>query len=199
MLVAAAACHMSSCHVMMSSDAYHHLTAGRTSWPACPSARLRTCPPAHLPTCAPAPMMVFHDLQVWYSSAWSKPTLATFRAAVTVLLATCMSQQSSPVHPSADALAAADVLKLLRHWQLKQVPLASARKGWQHGAAHSLTWITNFNRKIDRLALCELALTGELPALGPSDTGSVVMFAVPAEFGERAFDECFLQVCTSLM
>jgi hypothetical protein len=107
-----------------------------------------------------------------------------------------MQQQDLPLlHPSADALSTAEVRKLLQQWQVKHVPLASARKGWQNSVKYTLTWITNFKRMADRLALCEMALTGELPGIGPSDTGSVVMFAVPAEFGERAFDECFLQVC----
>jgi hypothetical protein len=104
------------------------------------------------------------------------------------------SSSSKPAHTSADALAAPDVLELLRHWQVKHVPLAAARHAWLRNADNSFVHICNFSRKADRLALTEVALTGELRALGPGDCGSVVMFAVPDKFGERAFDECFLQV-----
>lgn len=101
---------------------------------------------------------------------------------------------SRPAHPSADALAAPDVLELLRHWQVKHVTLAAARRAWLDNADNAFVHICNFTRKADRLAMTEVALTGELRALGPGDCGSVVMFAVPGKFGERAFDECFLQV-----
>jgi hypothetical protein len=139
-------------------------------------------------------------LQVWYSSAWSNSTLEAFRRAVTDLLTTANSlsklapQRRSDAHPSADALTAPDVLELLRHWQVKNVTLAAARSAWLDNADNAFGHIANFKRKADRLALSELALTGELRALGAGDTGSVVMFAVPANFGERAFDESFLQV-----
>lgn len=101
---------------------------------------------------------------------------------------------SRSAHLSADALAAPDVLELLRHWQVKRVTLAAARRAWLDNADNSFVHICNFTRKADRLALTEVALTGELRAVGPGDCGSVVMFAVPDKFGERAFDECFLQV-----
>jgi hypothetical protein len=136
-------------------------------------------------------------VQVWFSSTWSSNTLEAFRRAVTQLLTTASSltpQQRKAAHLSADALSALDVLELLRHWQLKQVTLAAARSAWLDSADNSFVHLSNLRRKVDRLALTELALTGELRALGPGDTGSVVMFAVPRKFGERAFDECFLQV-----
>jgi hypothetical protein len=103
-------------------------------------------------------------------------------------------QRRSDAHPSADALTVPDVLELLRHWQVKHVTLAAARSAWLDNADNAWGHIANFKRKTDRLALSELALSGEMQALGPGDTGSVVMFAVPAKFGERAFDESFLQV-----
>jgi len=139
-------------------------------------------------------------VQVWYSATWSNSSLAAFRSAVSELLATATAasslakQQQQQAALQGSALAAPDVLKLLRGWQIKHVPLADARKGWQASLDHSFAWLSNFRRKGDRLALSELMLTGQIAALGAGDVGSVVMFAVPAEFGERAFDECFLQV-----
>lgn len=109
-------------------------------------------------------------------------------------LSSVSPEQRQAVHPSADALVAPDVLELLRHWQEQQVTLAAARSSWLDNMTDSFSRICNFTRKIDRLAFTEVMLTGELSALGPGDTGSVVMFAVPEKFGERAFDECFLQV-----
>jgi hypothetical protein len=150
--------------------------------------------------CMVCPCMVSACLQVWFSSTWSSKTLDAFKRAVTELLTTASSlssltpQQRKAAHPSADALVTPDVLELLRHWQIKQVTLAAARSVWLDNADNSFVHISNLRRKVDRLALTELALTGELRALGPGDTGSVVMFAVPRKFGERAFDECFLQV-----
>jgi hypothetical protein len=143
--------------------------------------------------------MVSACLQVWFSSTWSNTTLEAFRRAVAELLTTASSltslttQQRKAAHQSADALVAPDVLELLRHWQVKQVTPAAARSAWLDNADNYFVHICNFARKTDRLALTELALTEELRALGPGDTGSV-MFAVPSKFGERAFDECFLQV-----
>lgn len=137
---------------------------------------------------------------VWYSSTWSSSTLAAFRSAVSELLATATGTSSRPKQQQqhaalqGSALTSQNVLKLLREWQIKHVPLAAARKSWQASLDHSFAWLSNFQRKGDRLALSELMLTGELAALGGGDVGSVAMFAAPAEFGERAFDECFLQV-----
>jgi hypothetical protein len=140
-------------------------------------------------------------VQVWYSSAWSHNTQEVFRQAITTLLTAAAAiskappQQRHTLHPSADALVDSDVLGLLRDWQVKQVPMRSARKAWQRSSELSSTWLCNFARKEDRLALAELELTGEITALGAGDVGSVVMFAVPQDkFGERAFDECILQV-----
>lgn len=67
-------------------------------------------------------------LQVWYSAGWSKATLTAFRKAVTALLKTAAKRQP---HPSAEALRHPGVLELLQHWQVKEVKLAAARRGWQ--------------------------------------------------------------------
>jgi hypothetical protein len=138
---------------------------------------------------------------VWYSSAWSRSTLEHFRQAITTLLTAAAAvskapqQQRRTLHPSADALLDSDVLGLLRRWQVKQVPIKTARQGWAASSDGSFTWLCNFARKADRVALAEVELTGEIAALGAGDVGSVVMFAVPQDkFGERAFDECVLQV-----
>lgn len=130
--------------------------------------------------------------QVWYSAVWSSRTLKAFRKAVGQLLTAAAKHQP---HPSAEALSAPLVLELLQHWHVKEVKLAAARKGWQVLADTFPAKIGNFTRPQDRTALCHLALTGELSALGAADGGNVVMFAIPKKFGERAFDECFLQVC----
>jgi hypothetical protein len=136
---------------------------------------------------------------VWYSAAWSNSALAAFRAAVTELLAAALAaggaaaQPRRAPHPSAAALTAPPVVRLLRHWQTKHVPLAAARSGWLASLSRAWVDIANFTRKADRLALCSLVLTGEVPELGPADAGSVTMFQLPSEFGDRAYDECFLQ------
>lgn len=142
---------------------------------------------------------------MWYSSLWSNSTLAAFRRAITTLLATATAisnappQQRRSLHPSADALIASDVLFLLRKWQVKKVSIGAARQGWQKASDHSWSWLGNFKRKTDRIAMIELEMTGEVRALGAGDTGSITMFAVPADkFGERAFDERMLQVCVHL-
>jgi len=129
--------------------------------------------------------------QVWYSAVWSSTTLKAFRKAVGHLLKAAVKHQP---HPSAEAMSDPLVLELLRHWHVKEVKLAAARKGWQVLADTFPAKIANFTRPQDRTALCHLALTGEVPELGAADGGSVVMFAIPKKFGERAFDECFLQV-----
>jgi hypothetical protein len=137
--------------------------------------------------------------QVWYSAAWSNSTLAAFRAAVSELLAAAQPTGAAagsprpPPHPSAAALAQPPVARLLRHWQAAHVPLAAARSGWLASQTNSWAVVANFRRKADRLALCSLVLTGEVPQLGPADVGSPAMFQLPAEFGDRALNECFLQ------
>lgn len=149
--------------------------------------------------------MIACHLQVWYSSTWSSNTLAAFKGAVLALLNAGAAASKQPlhlrttVHPSADALADPDVLKLLRHWQVANVSLAAARMGWAQGACTSTTVVANFKRKVDRLALCQVLLTGDMPVLGPCDHGSICMFAVPDKFGERALDESFLQVRATLL
>lgn len=131
---------------------------------------------------------------MWYSAAWSTCTLASFRQAVTHLLGAALAAQQQQPTDATAALSHPRVLALLRHWQIKQVPLAAARHGWLDLQNKTCCLVANFKRKADRLALCQLLTTGELPLIGAGHVGSVVMFAVPAEFGERAFDECFLQV-----
>lgn len=119
--------------------------------------------------------------QVWYSSSWSISTLEASRRAVTDLLTIANSlgklppQRRVDAQPSAGALSSPDVLELLRHWQVKNVTLAAARSAWLDNADNAFGHIVNFKRKADRLALSELALTGEMRALGSGDTGSVVM------------------------
>ena len=52
-----------------------------------------------------------HLVQVWISSAWSKATLAAFRAALTAVLSSMPHSNDDPVQ------------EFLRHWQLHNVPL----------------------------------------------------------------------------
>ncbi|KAK9804206.1 hypothetical protein WJX72_001253 [[Myrmecia] bisecta] len=122
---------------------------------------------------------VDHILQVWYSAAWSLPAHRAFRSALTALLST----------PSASDLPPR-VQQLLRHWQVHDVPLAESRAKWLASTTRANAQIGNFRVKADRLALCEYLLTVQLLE---SEVGSVVMFAIPEGFGERAHDEVFLQ------
>ncbi|KAJ3066660.1 hypothetical protein HDU98_010057 [Podochytrium sp. JEL0797] len=113
-------------------------------------------------------------LQVWYSAAWSRDTLACFRRALASLLAPAKNSPSPHVRA------------LLVHWQGSSVTLRESRRLWLDNHSKSWAWIGTFRREADRLALCEYFLTGQILE---ADVGSVVMFAVPTSVGEVSFDE----------
>ncbi|KAG5177594.1 hypothetical protein JKP88DRAFT_332187 [Tribonema minus] len=132
-------------------------------------------------------------MQVWYSSAWSRQALASFRSAVTSLVETALdsSNQKQPRHASIAALRNAHVMRFLQHWQTAAVPLADARRQWLQGIKNAWSLVANFKKADDRMALCAYAISGQV--LPPCDTGSVCMFATPPGAGERALDDNFLQ------
>ena len=120
-------------------------------------------------------------LQVWYSAAWSKATLAAFREALSQVLAATRQQQLPE-----------EVLALLRHWQLHDVSLAASRKSWLDSMTETHSGeIANFKRKEDLMAMCSYVVTGQLL---DADVGSVVMFALPDGVGGKTQNELFLQV-----
>jgi hypothetical protein len=84
-------------------------------------------------------------LQVWYSAAWTRATLAAFREAVTALLA---GQAGSAA--AGEPLAAPAVLQLLRHWQLVDVPLRRARQEWLDSINDCNSCAAGFKLKEDR-------------------------------------------------
>jgi hypothetical protein len=84
-------------------------------------------------------------LQVWYSAAWTRATLAAFREAVAALLA---GQEGSAA--AGEPLAAPAVLQLLAHWQLVDVPLRRARQEWLESMNDASSKIGAYRHKADR-------------------------------------------------
>ena len=121
-------------------------------------------------------------LQVWYSAAWSKATLAAFRAAVSDLL-----QRGGADNAHGATQRQPEVAALLRVWQLRDVPLAAARKQWLSDIDRKWYEIATFTKRADRDALCAYMLTGQLL---DAEVGSVCMFVQPPEFpSQRSLDE----------
>eukprot|EP00775_Hariotina_reticulata_P007641 gene7641-7843_t len=126
-------------------------------------------------------------LQAWYSAAWSNCTCQAFRSALTkVLLDQQQAQQQGA--PSKE------VLSILQHWHTHNISLAASRSKWLDSQPQALTYVANFKRKADRLALCRYIMTGQLLE---ADVGSVMMFAVPEGHRDRALRENVLQTLGS--
>jgi hypothetical protein len=101
--------------------------------------------------------------QVWYSAAWSRRALASFRSAVDTVLqrpvttsillppttTSTTSSTSNRQQPLNEGVA-----KLLRHWQLRDVTLKQARQGWLKDSRTPWVTIANYKKKADRHALC---------------------------------------------
>lgn len=105
-------------------------------------------------------------LQAWYSSTWSLSTLKSFREAIGNLV--IMDSIHMP------ALQSSEVLELLRCWMIHDVTLSHARSCWLDTAP--VSEIANFIHDVDKLALCDYILTGQLL---DGCTGSVAMFSIP--------------------
>jgi len=127
-------------------------------------------------------------LQTWYSTTWSNGTLHQFRLALLSLLSDIELGQSG-THTTTP-----EVLSILSHWQGKQVPLEKARRHWLSNISKtSRAPIADCTKSSDQEALCRYCISGELPGIGSSDYGSVIMFCVPAEFGELSLNESFFE------
>lgn len=87
-------------------------------------------------------------MQAWYSSSWSHATVSAFHSALSSLL---QQQQQD----DAGVLLPASVSALLQHWQMSDVTLSAARSAWLADRNHSCSYIANFKRKCDRLALAK--------------------------------------------
>ncbi|CAD7972452.1 unnamed protein product [Amoebophrya sp. A25] len=145
-----------------------------------------------------------HVLQVWYSSTWSQGATQTFLRATKHVLSEWEKKQNSkecrsaPVQDAAtnrkneEDEAASKVMSYLRHWIGTQtISLAVAHTRWfTHTEKHNARvfgYACSFCRRIDRLALTQYALTGQIcsgktASNGAADlpsVGSLCMWNVP--------------------
>ena len=96
--------------------------------------------------------------QVWYSSAWSRATLAAFREAVTDLLSENESgpADTAPGGPAKAAKLDAPVAELLQHWGTccsggrEAVSLEACRRRWLEAVKKTSSAIGNFILEADR-------------------------------------------------
>ena len=103
------------------------------------------------PAAAGGAEMIDHILQVWYSSAWTRAALAAFRTALTAVLS-----RAGPAAAGGGGGGGGSgglppaVMDLLRHWQLRDVPLRQARSEWLGSLSRSESYIGNFKEKVRR-------------------------------------------------
>ena len=117
---------------------------------------------------------VNHILQVWYSSTWSKATVASFKKIVLGM---------------EPAIQSSGARQLLEFWKGAEAPdLESCRHKWlQYFVSDERRWdactIASFIRPCDRLAACKYFVTGEVGEQGlEPEVGSMTMWALPPFF-----------------
>lgn len=117
-------------------------------------------------------------LQVWYSATWKTETFVAFREALSGVL--------EALDKNADGSYPAAVTEVLEHWNVTSVPLARARSKWLFWhSMRSNTEVANFQRKVDRIALCRYLLSGDIME---GDLGSTVMFSFPRNVEQNTFE-----------
>jgi hypothetical protein len=113
--------------------------------------------------------------QVWYSSTWSRATLAAFQAV-------CKSLFSRPTPLCGGSFASA-AAAYLGHWASVPPPsLLQARELWLAGITRTgNSIIAQFVRHKDRMAFARYHITGDLlgDASEEAAVGSLTMFALP--------------------
>ncbi|KAI8903516.1 hypothetical protein EDD86DRAFT_214630 [Gorgonomyces haynaldii] len=123
-------------------------------------------------------------VQVWFSSVWSRRTLAVFKQCVLSVLVNFSTIAKQFGNNGKQVLA------YLKRWQITDVALHRAHKLWFESMDHHFAVLCNYADQEDRKAVGEYYLTG---ALGKGEVGSVVMFALfPGEKKRR--NESVLQL-----